>query len=288
MTPEMGEPRHDEYSQERLIGESPDETVTIETEGRVIRPALGIPSALVGECRIHATPDGLWMQAVDPTNVGFTALTVHAAAFDAYDAPDEFVTGMDLDTLQSQLRGARMGRSTSDPVMLDVDTTRTRLQIEREYRLATVNRTDAFLNIDPDSIRQEPDIPELDYLCEATIDADAFIDAIQHLDAIGDHLVIRSHDGDLRFDETIGSDDSVERAGRVSIPDVVDGEDSVKSTFSLDYLKDISAALKTGLVEDVTLSFADEIPVRIDFERTDDEDTTLYEGKFLVAPRIQS
>lgn len=280
--------QQEKYTQERLIGDSPDETVAIETEGRVIRPALGIPDALVDECRVHAGPDGLSIQAIDPANVAMTSITVHADAFDGYDAPDEFVTGVNLGTLQSQLRGARMGRSTSDPVALDIDTTRTRLRIEREYDLATVTRTDAFLNIDPDSVREEPDLPELEYECEATIDTAAFVDAVAHIDAIGDHMAVRHEDGNLHIDESIGNDDEVERAGRVEIPDVVTSDDGepTGSAFSLDYLKDIADALDTALVDEVTLQFGEEIPVRIAFERTDDK-TVLYEGAFLQAPRIQ-
>lgn len=292
MTPEMGEPKREEYSQERLIGESPDTTLEIATEGRVIRPALAIPDALAHECRVHADPDGVQIRLVDPSNVGMAMLQLHPEAFDHYDAPEAFVTGVDLETLKSQLRGARKGVSTSDPVRLDLDTVRTRIQIERDYQLAKLHRTDGFLNIDPDSMRQERDPPDLEYTCQATLDAQAFRDAIVHLDEVGDHFALKQSGGDLELGVSVSDSDSVQRAGRVSFPGIVEavGDDvpeDPESLFSMDYLLDISKALKGALVDDVTLQFGDQIPVRIEFERTDDEDTTLYEGAFMIAPRIQ-
>lgn len=282
----------EEMTQERLVGASPDANIVIETTGRVIRPAFELPGALVDELRLHASANELWMTAVDPANVGFIDLTIHEAAFSAYDAPSEFTTGLPLDTLQSQLRGARMGTKTSDPVELDVDTTRTRLEIEREYSTTTLERVDGFLNIDPDSIRQEPDIPDdLGYQWKATVDAHAFKDAVEHLNAIGDHMRITESEGDIELDVLAGSKSDPERAGLVTITgaaerQVDDADSGVSSTFSLDYVLDMARALKKADVDAIQMEFGDKLPIRFAFERTDDDGEVLYDGEYALAPRI--
>lgn len=281
-----------EITQERLVGASPDTHVEIETTGRVIRPALTLPSALVDELRVHARPEELWMQAVDPANVGMVELTIYAAAFDEYEVGEEFIVGLPLGTLESQLRAARMGTTTTDPVSLDLDSTRTRLEIQRDYSQTTLERVDGFLNIDPDAIREEPELPDLELGWTATMDAQALKDAIEHVNEIGDHVEVAERDGDVELSVLAGEKDDPDRAGQVTVTDAAerhldDATEGVSSLFSLDYVLDMAKALVKAKVDAVTIEFGDEFPMRMSFERTNDDKDTLYEGEFFVAPRIQ-
>lgn len=275
--------------QGRLLGGPTGESATIETSGRVIRPAVGLPAALVDELKLHLREDSVYLRAIDPANVGLCELTVHDAAFADYylDADDEVLVGCQLDPLQSKLRNARMGKRTDDPVEIDVDETRTVLEIEREYSETTVRYADEVLNIDPDSIRQEPNPPDLELPASAEIDVDAFKDAIEHIDRSSNHVDLIADGDDLLLTCDSSDDSPGEYGAAVEFTDVVttnDGDRPV-STFGLDYLKDMAAALKKAKVDGLTVELGEEFPVQIHFERSID-DAIAYEGRYFLAPRL--
>lgn len=278
--------------QSTIFGEPSGETVSIDTEGRTIRPAMHILSVLADETRLRFDRSGLHVAHVDPANVGLLQFDAYPEAFDAYDlnADGELVVGIALKRLRKKLRHARMGKRTSDPVSIEFDETRTLLELTREYDTTTVTQTDEVLNIDPDSVRSKTDPPSMDLPWSATVDVDAFNDVTKTIDQSSDHIDVIGRDGRLLL-----AGDSADATGEYATVadfgpvDDLDGEagDDVLSKLSLDYILDIAKALKKGKATDLQLRWGDEFPVMLDFERVADE-TTLYDGRFMVAPRIQS
>lgn len=279
-----------EERQGRLLGGPTGESVSIQTSGRIIRPALSIPAQLVGEAKLRFDADGLSVVAVDPANVGMVTMDVHPAAFDGYDvrADEEVLVGANLNRLGKNLSNARLGKSTDDPVDLDVDATRTVIEIEREYQNTTVRYAEEMLNIDPGSIRQEPDIPDLELTASATVDVSAFTDAIEHIDNSSDHVVFRT-EGDSMILTGEGNEDSPSDYGSAVEFDDVDPLDDEDATpfakYSLDYLKGYADGMKKAKVDEVDLAWGEELPLYIDFEREDDGET-LYEATYILAPRL--
>jgi len=49
----------------------------------------------------------------------------------------------------------------------------------------------------------------------------------------------------------------------------------------------MAEGLKSAKVDDVTLVWGEEFPIRLEFERTIDEEVA-YEGCYMLAPRIQT
>ena len=278
----------DDVTQDRLVGPSPGDSLEFETHGRMIRPALSLPHALIDECKLRVDETGLQILAVDPANVGMIDLDIRSEAFDSFDAPDT-VFGLNLDKLVSQLRTARMGTRTSDPIALDIDSTRTKVAIEREYTTSKLHRVDAFLNLDPDSIRQEPDLPDLDLENRASIDTLAFKDAVEHINEVGDHIGFVADGDDLVLQaSSTGGKGDLNRAGVVTVEDgIVESTGGGSETlYSLDYVKDMASALHKAKVDSVQIAWKDEFPYCIEFERTDEDETVLYSGRYLLAPRI--
>lgn len=281
-------------TQARLLGGPSGESVTINTSGRTIRPALELPSVLVDECKLNLDEDGIHIQAVDPANIAMVDLTITPAAFDDYhvDATGGVTIGVNLSRLRSKLSNARLGKSTDDPIHLDLDETRTVIEIERDYDDTTVRYADEQLNLDPDSIREEPDLPNLDLPATASVDVTAYEDAITHLAADYDHITYRELDGDLVLTTNPHEDSPSDYGSAVAFEDLVDvdadSDQNPISKFSCDYLTDMASGLKDAKVDDVHLRFGEEFPLMMEFERTDDEDTTLYEGTLMLAPRISS
>jgi proliferating cell nuclear antigen len=275
--------------QTRLLGDLESDVAHIETEGRVIRPALGLLSALVDECRLQVSPDGLSVTAVDPANVALVDLTIHARAFESFSVAESFRTGLVLDSLESSLRQARKGARTSDPVSLDVSAGRTVVEVEREYSEATVTYADEVLGIDPNSIREEPTVPGLELPATATVPMQALADGVSYISGVTDHVLV-SRDGDaLRLAADGDEDTSGPFRAVVSVSDAVDcpEEQDPGSWLSLDYVADAVNALDQGLVDGVTMDWGENFPVRFAFERTDADGTLLYEGEYMISPRVK-
>lgn len=278
--------------QSTIFGEPSGESVSIDTEGRTIRPAMHILTVLADETRMRFDASGIHVAHADPANVGLLKFHAHPDAFDDYhvDADDAVTVGVHLTRLRKKLRSARMGKRTSDPVSVEFDESRTLIELEREYDRTTVTQTDEVLNLDPDSIRSKPEPPSMDLPWGATVDVDAFHDVAKTIDQSSDHIDVIGRDGRLLL-----AGDSAEATGEYATVadfgpvDDLDGEagDDVLSKLSLDYVLDIAKALKKGKATDLQLRWGQEFPVMLDFERVADE-TTLYDGRFMVAPRIQS
>ena len=275
--------------QTRLLGDLESDVAHIETEGRVIRPALGLLSALVDECRLQVTPDGLSVTAVDPANVALVDLTIHARAFESYSVAESFRTGLVVESLESSLRQARKGARTSDPVSLDVSAGRTVVEIERDYGDAAVTYADEVLGIDPDSVREEPTMPELGLPASAAVPMQPLADAVEYINGVTDHMLVSRDGDDLRLAADGNEDTSGPFRAVVSVADVVDcpDDEDPRSWLSLDYVTDVVSALDSALVDDVGVVFGDTFPVLFKFKRTDADGTVLYEGRYMISPRVK-
>lgn len=285
-----------ENAQTTLLGKSGGGHVEIETDGRFIRPMFNIPDALVSEGRFRFTEDGLTASMVDPANVGMCEFRVPAEAFGEYEynADGPLYVGLILDTVSSHLRDARMGKETTDAVSLRIDGTMTRVAITRDYARCEVERTDEWLNIDPDSVRESPELPDLDLPYKAEVDVQALADVVKHVDSFEDHVKVAERDGELVLSGAAKNSDgelaqaTEARFHGVTEPTREDVETGVSSLFSLEYIKDFVDGLRFAKADSVTLYWGDEFPIRMVFERTDEDDRLLYEGEYMMAPRLDS
>lgn len=280
-----------ETTQESLIGEPDGTFVEIETNGRVIKPLLALPDALVDELRLRVSPDGLEIRAVDPANVGMIQLDVHPEAFDAYttNAEETFIIGLPLDTFTTAVNDARHGKTTKDDVSIRLDSSLSQVEIRREYDGVDVAQTDEFLNIDSDSVREEPDLPDLEQTWRAEVSVDAFKDTVTHLDESHDYAVLEAQSSDLTMTGGVADDDSVEasRATFAGVAESLDDNEPSRALYSTNYLMDLAKALKRGKVDDVEMLWDEEFPIELFFERTIDGEIA-YEGHYMMAPRIQT
>ncbi len=236
-----------------------------------LRTALDSVSVLVDECKIHLNEDGFAIRAVDPANVGMVDLTLDASAFESYEA-DGGVIGVNLSRLENIAGMASSGQLVQ--LELDEETRKLHIQIEGlEYTLAL---------IDPDSIRQEPDIPNLDLPAQVVIEGRDIDRAVKAADMVSDHIALGVEEADeLFYVSAEGDTDDV----RLELPreDLIDLQaGQARSLFSLDYLKDMNKAIpKDG---EVTIDLGEEFPVKLHFELAEGQGSVTY----MLAPRIQS
>lgn len=287
--------------------------VSVRTGGDMLKSVTNALDVLVDECKFRFEDDALSVRAVDPANVGMVDLSVPAEAFDAYEIPEEHVLGLDLSRLETTTGYARKGgNSDDDPgdaVLLEQVGRRVYVRVEPDDRMT---RTGSFMSIDPDSIRQEPDLPNLSLPWEGEVEATQFRDALKEIKKSFDYCrlspVVEEEGNGTLSDGPQGylSLYAMERgerkpAGSSSKEKYVRSEDEFRtqekvlsgesgadagdaSLFSLDYLKDMADALVRAGFDDVNLRLGDEFPLKMEFH----ESRWGISGEFMLAPRIQS
>ena len=236
-----------------------------------LQDALDSVSVLVDECKIRLNEEALSIRAVDPANVGMVDLTLEAAAFESYQA-DGGVIGVNLARLEDIAGMANSG----DLVHLELDEETRKLHIEVDglsYTLAL---------IDPDSIRQEPDIPELDLPAEIVVEGAQLNRGVKAADMVSDHIRLRVDEAEEAFSiEAEGDTDDVDlKLTREDLIAFTAGP--ADSLFSLDYLKDMNKAIPSDA--EVTVELGEEFPVKLHYGFAEG----LGQVTYMLAPRIQS
>jgi proliferating cell nuclear antigen len=236
-----------------------------------LRDALDSVSVLVDECKIRLNEDDLSIRAVDPANVGMVDLTLDASSFESYEA-DGGVIGVNLSKLEDFV-----GMANSDQLVeLELDEETRKLQIRIE------GLTSTLALIDPDSIRQEPDIPDLDLAAEIVLEGAQLDRGIKAADMVSDHVRLRVDDEAEAFHiEAQGDTDDVDfELEKSDLIDLTAG--TADSLFSLDYLKDMNKAIPKDA--EVTVELGEEFPVKLHYRIAEGQGNVTY----MLAPRIQS
>lgn len=283
-----------------------DGDITVIWSGGPLRSFLAtITDGLkIDEAKLRIDSDGLHVTAVDPANVGLIQVTAPASGMSGFhgDAPD---TGSDGETdghviglpitrkpgLQEALSYARKGRgkSNGDPVRIDFY-----FDAPDRIRVATirpdqgVKRVTEFFGINPDSLRSEPEIPDLDLAYRADPDPSTLSDAIDAIN-YGDHIRLTGDGRDFVIEnsDTDDADDSVRVGGAawsVSDPDGMIDPNADGSLYSEDYLTDFVEGIDSADANTLTAKWGDEFPIKLSWSDTG----TGINGMYMLAPRIQS
>jgi proliferating cell nuclear antigen len=236
-----------------------------------LQSTLDSVGVLVDECKIHLDDGGIEIRAVDPANVGMVDLTLDAEAFESYEA-DGGLIGVNLVRLQDIAGMADSGQLVE--LELDEETRKLHISIDGlEYTLAL---------IDPESIREEPDLPDLDLSSTIVIEGRDIDRAVTAADMVSDHIELGVDEADEHFYvKAQGDTDDVHlELDTEDLIDLVAGEAS--SLFSLDYLQDMNKAIPKDT--EVTMELGEEFPVKLHFDIAEGEGSVTY----MLAPRIQS
>jgi len=234
----------------------------------VLAETIDAVDCLVNECKIHLTGGGLSIAAVDPANVGMVSLYLDAAAFESYEAAGGTI-GVDLERLGDVVGMADSG----DLVRLELDDETRKLHIEAgglSYTLAL---------IDPEAIRQEPDIPDLDLPATTRLPAGELERGVTAADLCSDHISLGA-DEDVFLMSAMGDTDDVRVTVDAEECERHDTSESVRSLFSLDYLDDMTGPM----AGDVTVRVGDEFPAKMHWSCAEGHG----EVTMMLAPRIAS
>lgn len=233
---------------------------------------------LVDEAKIHLRDDGFRTRAVDPANVGMVDSRLETTAFESYDITNEGVIGMNTNRLYDVL-----GHADDDELVnLEYDHATKKVVVSYGRHQFTIAL------IDPASIRQEPDLPDLNLPVDADVDAGEISEAVSLTDEVTDHIKIESR-SDPDVLEFYGEGDTDDytwtgEAGEEVHFNARPTED-VSSLFSLDYLKDMVKPFDND--QTVNIRLGQEFPTKMETTLGDD-DETWGEAVYMLAPRIQS
>jgi proliferating cell nuclear antigen len=235
----------------------------------VLKTLIDATSTLVDEVKVHVTPEGLSLKAVDPAHVAMVELTLRAAAFQEYKA-DSMDMGVDLEKFKEVLKLA----SGDDEVELDFDATGHRLVM----RIGNVTRKMSLVDT---SAINDPKVPKLDLAAHITLNPSELERGIRASEAIADHVVLTADkDGFELLAE--GDTDQVHLRLDKSMLAELRTNEKVKSLFSLDYFANMVKAAKGS--SGIHINLGNDYPVKIEFDLAGGNGHVTY----LLAPRIES
>lgn len=243
-----------------------DATIRAEVLQELLKPLC----ALVDEAKL-SVGGGVQTRAVDPANVGMVDIEADADAFEDFDGDDELL-GLDLERMADVV-----GMADSESlVSMSLDERTRKLTVAfdgLEYTLAL---------LDPESIREEPDIPDLDLPGVAVVEGREIGRAVTAADMVSDHIEISAGDGELAFRAEGDTDDVEVLLDDDRLLDAPDVPDGVSSLFSLDYMKSINKPLSTAT--ECSLVIGSEMPLKMRYSLGDGDVSVTN----MLAPRIQS
>lgn len=228
---------------------------------------------IVDESKLRFDDDGLRSRAVDAANVAMVDVTVPSGGFERLDVDDETTLGINLETLADVLGMAESG----DVLIAELNAETKKLELS--FPNTGLEYTCAL--IDPDAIRQEPDIPDLDLGGEFVVPGRAIDRGLSAADLVSDHIRFEGVAGDTLRLRADGDTDTVDLAIDDALIDgELTGDGETESLFSLEYLSDITRPIGSDTA--VTVDLGSEMPVKMHFGMGDDIDV-----EAMVAPRIQ-
>lgn len=228
---------------------------------------------LVNECKMHFHEGGISVRVVDPANVAMALTDLGTEAFESYDCPGSAVVGVNLNALDDRLGLANSG----DLIHFSLDMETRRLKL----RVRNINQHAAL--IDPDALRSEPDLPDLNLPNWHTITGGDLAEAVAAADMVSDHISIRGDpdEGLVSYEAEGDTDESyVEYGDEEVIASNVPEE--AASLYSLDYLDEIATPIPDD--SEVEIKFGDDHPMILEYECSEGAQSTTN----FLAPRVQS
>lgn len=253
--------------------------ITIEPD--TFSSALKAAEKIVDECKLHFTDDGIRITAVDPANVAMVDMSLSESAFETYDV-EPATLGINMDrilTLTDRIANQPTLDDDDEDIMLMIgfnsDTRKITLS-------GGIHDFDMAL-IDPDSIRDEPDIPELNMGAHAHLQKEWLSDGIGAANTLTDRITLGVDENEhVLYMEAHGDTDNWrmemdEKNGLIKLDAA-----PANALFSLDYLKSIKGAIPSGNI--VELELDKEYPMKLHSNLAGGEGEVTYN----IAPRVES
>ncbi len=248
-------------------------------EAGTLKDIVGQYTPIADEARIHLSEGGVRILLVDPANVVMRDGDYPASLFESYNTSEGRI-GIDLNDLRDVIKMA----GSDDLIHLELEAGKLNISMDGlEYTLAL---------IDPESIREEPELPDLELPARFTIKQRELKRANKAADMVSDHVAVEARnpaDGERAIIvKADGDTDDVKLTWTEDKDDIEDvmlpaAGEAFDSLFSLDYMKDIVRNISADT--DIEVELGDEFPIWLRHNIDDDGETVV---NTMLAPRIQS
>ena len=227
----------------------------------------GIGAIAESEAKLRFTDQGLKVTAVDPANVAMVHATIDRTAMDVYSAPEEeLVVGIDVARLHNMIKSVK----SKDLLELIVE--------DSKIKVRAGKMTYSVVLIDPNTIRKEPKIPELDLPVKVVLGLETFKQAIQLASKIDDSVIFRC-DGEKFYIETKGDLETIRTVlGDSELIEFVKAE--ARTKFSIEYLLEFCKA--GGSLDVIEIKVGTDYPGIFSFR------DSAVELMYVLAPRIEN
>ena len=237
----------------------------------VVETLLDVFTPLVSESKIHFNDDGINIRAVDPAKIGMAWADLSSEAFESWDTPGAATVGINIEGMTD-----RVGKASGELVTLAVD-------METRHLNVSTDRADMEMAmIDPDSVRSEPDLPELDLPNVVTLSREQLDYATDVATMSSDHIEVLAEGDTVQFIGEGDVDANTVSYGAEDTGDDTDLSADVASLFSAEYFEKLVDGIPKNT--DVTVHFGDEYPIHFEWAALEGN----LEVKQMLAPRISS
>lgn len=259
------------------------------SNGAVFHALHDLLDPIADEAKLRVRDDGLHTTVVGPANVAMVDLHFPADAFDVYDFGGNYVAGVNIAKFGGAVGFAHKGQGPDggDPVTLTLSPDFDKAEVEVVREDGELTMQERWHLIDPDAMRQEPDLPDVPLSATADPSTKTLRDGLKYLYQTQDYGMVRLQaDPDDPTTLTMVAEGDHSK-GTLRFPEAVypdeDG-DGARSLYSLSYLVDMAKAVHLSRMSKVTLNWGPEYPVKLQFQSED----WGVEGTYMLAPRIQS
>jgi proliferating cell nuclear antigen len=238
-------------------------------ETKLLKDSVTIIADLVTEVHFKVTPVAMELVAMDPANVAMVVYKLLSSAFAEYHVKETQTLSVNLNDLKGVFRRVK----PQDTMILELAENKFKITLKgaskREFYLPLLDADD-----------REQKVPSLNFTAVIHTSSDAFTDAIDDADIIGESVGLGA-DKDA-FMVTSSSDLS---KALIEIP--ADDHTKIKTTgevrskYSIEYLKKMAPSGK--LVPKVEISFSKDYPLKLEYKLIDKMDLM-----FILAPRVDN
>lgn len=245
--------------------------MTFRIEKPNVESFLKPATTLVDECKLHLSPDGVRITAVDPANVGMVDTELDADAFHQLDVGDDLTIGVDLERV---MEAVDMFDDDST-IKCTYDTDSHKLHFEDDGMHMNIG------TLTPDTVRDEPDIPDIDWNVTAVTEWRHVQRYLKAAHIVSDHVTMRTDDDESTLlVEANGDIDAIEGDLADHLEDGSTFDGPANSVISMDYLNDIKKGIPAETI--ATLRVGEAYPINITYEHLNG----LGSVEFMVAPRV--
>jgi len=241
-------------------------------EPRYLKDSISIISDLVNEARFKITPESIELVAMDPANVAMVIFKLLSSAFTEYDVKEDVEIAINLSNLKQVLRRA----SPNDMLTLEVGE-------ENKLKVQLKGATQRTFNLPIIELEEkEQKIPELKFPVTITTSSTILSEAIEDVDIVAESVMFMADSGKFSVNaEGDLSQANIDVKAGDNTKINVEGDEKIKSKYSIEYLKKMMGASK--LADNVVVNFNKDYPLKLEYKTVDKVMLS-----FVLAPRVEN